>query len=325
MSLRTIYSNLGTLGLLLALLGVVYWQNTGARAVPGLIEDLQSEDVQRQMLAAEGLKAVGPEAKAAVESLVTVATSSSNASLSTAAGGALPSIDLRAVRTVMSAWLPKLQDPDIQVRRDAASVLGALGPVAKPAVPALVAALHDHDLLVRERATRALGSIGIPIDAVMRGLIQSLHDPEWTVRYAAVTQFSFSGFQDADALAVLHELAKDENRAVAQAARSAVASAEHPIQVATYVLMLRQGTNRPYTLHQLAKLGPRAGEAIPAISAILSSGSPLERYLAVCALEAIGVPSLADLMQARSDADPIVQAAAADAVRALEAEKGSKQ
>ena len=32
----------------MALLGLVYWQHTGARAVPGLIENLQSEDRQAQ-------------------------------------------------------------------------------------------------------------------------------------------------------------------------------------------------------------------------------------------------------------------------------------
>jgi len=38
--------NLGGLGLLIALLGLVYWLNTAARAVPGLIEDLQRGDLQ---------------------------------------------------------------------------------------------------------------------------------------------------------------------------------------------------------------------------------------------------------------------------------------
>jgi HEAT repeat protein len=310
---------------LLALLGLVYWQQTGVRAVPGLIEALQSEDLQTQMLAAEGLKAIGPEAKAAVAPLVAAAISSSSPSISTAAAGALPSIDLSAARQVMTTWLPKLQDPDAQVKRDAASVLGGLGPVAKPAVSALIAALDDPDLLLRERATRALGSIGIPVDAVMRELIHALHDPEWTVRYAAVTQFSFSGFSSPESLAILRELTNDSNPSVAGLAKSAVASAERQIQVSTYTYMLKQGTNRTYTLHQLAKLGPRAAETASGIADVLTTGQPLERYLAVCALEAIGPSSLAALKQAVNDTDPIVRETAADAVRALETTEGQKR
>jgi HEAT repeat protein len=67
---------------LIALLGLIYWLNTGDRAVPRLIKDLKSRDLQVQMLAAEGLKEIGSNARATVSVLVTVATSDSNLSLS---------------------------------------------------------------------------------------------------------------------------------------------------------------------------------------------------------------------------------------------------
>jgi HEAT repeat protein len=211
LSFRQIWLNLAALGGLLALLGAFYFANTGARAVPGLIEDLQRQDLQAQLLAAEGLKAIGVEAKAAVEPLTALALSQTNQALSVAAAGALPSIDLNAARKVMQAWLPKLHDADVQIRRDAASTLGALGPVAKPAVTPLVVALNDPDMLVRERATRALGSIGIPLPIVLEGLQQGLRDPEWAVRHAAVMQFAFGGFSGQNVRAQLQALTQDGN------------------------------------------------------------------------------------------------------------------
>lgn len=324
MTSRQIWLNLGGLGLLIALLGLAYWLNTGARAVPWLIEDLQSDDLQAQMLAAEGLKEIGLGAQPAVPALVTVATSNPNPSLNGAAAGALPPIDLSAARQVMAAWLPKLHDADAQTRRDAAATLGLLGPAAKPAVPALVRLLNDQDIVVRERATRALGSIGLPIDMVMRGLLQALQDPEWTVRYAAVTQFSFSGFSSPESLAALRDLTKDSHQTVAGLAQSAVAAAERPMQASVYSLMLNQGTNRTYTLHQLAKLGPRAAEALSGIAAMLTSERPLERYLAASALEEMGPAakeSAPALQRALHDTDPIVREAALTALQSIEHKK----
>jgi len=321
MTHRQIWLNLSGLGLLIALLGLAYWLNTGARAVPGLIDDLQNGDLQAQMLAAEGLKEIGSNARSAVPVLVTVATSDANLSLSGAAAGALPAIDLRAARQVMTAWLPKLHDPDAQIRGYAASAIGALGPVAKPAPTELVRLLSDEDIAVRERATRALGSIGLPSDIVMGGLLKALRDPEWTVRYAAVTQFSFNGFSSPESLAVLRELTKDSNQTVAGLAQSAVATAERLIQASVYSLMLSQGMNRTYTLHQLAKLGPRATDAVSGIAAVLTAEKPLERYLAACALEAIGPAakeSAPALQRALHDTDPIVREAALAALQSIE-------
>jgi len=321
MTHKHVWLNLGGLGVLIALLGIVYWQHTGPRAVPGLIEDLQGTDVQAHPLAAMHLGHIGPDAKSAVPSLLTIATASPSSYGVTTAAGALPAIDLSAARQVMDAWLLRLQDSSPQMRRDAAATLGALGPVAKPAVPALVTLLDDQDTVVRERVTRALGSIGLPIDAVMRGLIQALRDPEWTVRHAAVTQFSFSGFSSPESLAVLRDLTKDSNKTVAGLAQSAVASAERPISVSVYILTLNQPRDRTYQLLQLAKLGPHAAEAVPKLITLLASEQPLERYLTVNALESIG-PAAKNatpaLQRTLDDPDPIIREAAAEALQSIQ-------
>jgi len=324
LSQRQIWQNLGGLGLLTVLLGLVDWQHTGPRAVLGLIEDLHGDDVQAQALAAMHLGHIGPAARPAIPALLTIATASSSSYPRTSAAGALPTIDLSAARQAMAVWLPRHQDSNPQTRRDAAATLSALGPVAKPAVPALVMFLKDQGMGTRERATRALGSISLPIDAIMRGLIEALRDPEWTVRYAAVTQFSFSGFSSPESLAVLHDLTKDSNQTVARSAQSAVATAERPMQVSVYSLMLNQGTNRTYTLHQLAKLGPHAAGALSGIASILTAEQPLERYLAACALEEIGLMAkvaATALQRTLQDTDPIVREAAGATLQSIENKK----
>ena len=48
------------------------------------------------------------------------------------------------------------QDPDRQVRVNAARALGLMGPVARDAVPALRAGLRDPDERVRDAAAEAL-------------------------------------------------------------------------------------------------------------------------------------------------------------------------
>ena len=326
MTRRQIGLNLGGLVVLIALLGVVYWQHTGARAVPRLIEALQSHDLQTQMLAAQGLKDIGVPAQAAVPLLVELATVDSRSSIHSEAAGALPPIDLSAARKVMAASLAKLQDPDPQVRRDAAAVLAALGPVAKPAVHSLLGIISDPNTVVRDRVVRALGAIALPGDNVMRGLLQALRDPEWTVRYAAVTQFSFDGLSSPESLAAVKELTEDSNQTVARLAQSALTSAEHPISISVHLLTLDRSTDRTYPLLQLAKLGPRAAEAVPKLSSLLNADKPLERYLAACALASIG-PAAKDaapaLQRSLQDSDPIVREAAAEALQAIENTKGT--
>ena len=108
---------------------------------------------------------------------------------------------------------------------------------------------------------------------------------------------------------------------VAKLAQLAVASVEHPIQVSIHLLILDQGGDRSHSLLQLARLGPRAVEAVPKLSSLLTAQRPLERYLAANALESIG-PAAAEavpaLRQGLQDADPVVREAVAETLKRIE-------
>lgn len=60
---------------------------------------------------------------------------------------------------VMPSMIEALRNTDVRVRANAALVLGAFGPAATPAVPALARALRDENPRVREVAGEALTRI----------------------------------------------------------------------------------------------------------------------------------------------------------------------
>jgi HEAT repeat protein len=65
-------------------------------------------------------------------------------------------------RHVVPGMIVALRNVDAGVRANAAVVLGAFGPAANPAVPALAGALEDPNLRVRELAGEALNRIVSP-------------------------------------------------------------------------------------------------------------------------------------------------------------------
>jgi HEAT repeat protein len=289
MTQKQIGLNLAALVALIVLLAGWYWQSTGARAVPALTGSLADERAKVRVMAATALAEIGPAASAAAPALLDQALRDSNLNASATAAGALAKIDLTAARQVMSASLPQLASGDADARRRACEVIASLGPVARPAVPRLVEASKDPDEVVRGRAVAALGSIGLPAAQVVPALIAALGDPAPGVRYTAVLQFSFAQVPEA-AIPALTTRLGDEEKSVAGLAERALAAARQGqmANVPVLAMMLRMGSSRDYTLLQLAKLGPRAAGAVPALVPILREPRALDRYLAAEALGAIG-------------------------------------
>jgi len=323
MTQKQIWMNLGGLAALIALLALFYWQSTGARAVPAMTAALKHPDSKIRAAAAQMLADIGPAARPAVPELLNQALHDPVLYAGTTAAGALPKIDLAAARQVMAAYVPALHDADTDNRREACAMLGSLGPVAKPAVPALGAALDDPQETVRMHAVGALGEIGIPASVVIPTLAKALHDPSPVVRHRAVSQFAFSMPPIESVVPYLKELTEDKDQSVATLAKSALSSPHRLAKdrTAVYSTMLQMGNANEYALRQLAQLGPEAAGTVPAVIPVLKDNRPLHRYLAAEALGAIGpgardaVPALTAVLQ---DEDVVVRESVAEALRAIE-------
>ena len=322
MTQKHIWLNLGGLIALIGLLGLFYWTSTGARAVPAMTAALKDSDSKVRVAAAQMLAEIGPAAKPAVPELLNQALHDPVLYAGTTAGGALRKIDLGAARQVMTAFLPALNDADVQTRRTACAMLESLGPVAKPAVPALIAALDDAHETVRMHAVGALGEIGIPATLIIPALAKALHDPAHAVRHRALSQFAFSIPPTESVMPHLKELTEDKDRGIATLAKSALNSPyrQEKDRTAVYNMMLQAGNANDYTLRQLAQFGPEAAGTVPAVIPILKNVHPLYRYLAAEVLGAIGpgakdaVPALTAALQ---DEDAIVRESVAEALRMI--------
>lgn len=319
---REIKVHLLALALLLGLLGLWYWLSTGPRVVPTLMEMLKDDDPSTRIVAAEQLGQIGPAAGAAIPLLLSQATQDGSQHANTTAAAALKWIDLSAARRVMNHFVPRLQDQDVQQRRTACAVLGSIGPVATPAVPALIAATHDADALVRRNALTALAGIGIPHGSVGAALLAGLRDSSSLVRQTAVAQFAFTAPLSDDAAALLTALLNDPDKGIATLARAALdkprtGDAAH---IESLGMMLAHSSARDYALHQLAQLGPAAAASLQSILPLLDDEHPLIRYLAVETLAGMGqgAKQVLPALKLRRDPDPIVQATITETVAALE-------
>jgi HEAT repeat protein len=293
------------------------------RAVPALTEMLRDDDPSARIVAAEQLGQIGPAAQAAIPLLLSQATQDGSQHANTTAAAALKWIDLTAARQVMDHFVQRLHDQDVQQRRTACAVLGSLGPLAKPAVPALLAVAHDSDALVRRNVLIALASIGIPSGPITAALLDGLRDSSSLVRQTAVTQFAFTVPLSQEAVTQMTPLPDDQDRALATLARTALdrpkpGDAAH---VESLGMMIKHATARDYALHQLAQLGPAASDALLPVLPLLQAEQPLIRYLAAEALGAMGPAArqaLSALRERQTDPDPVVRAAVAEAVAGIE-------
>ena len=307
---------------MLGFLGLWYWSSTGARVVPTLIELLKDDDPSTRIVAAEQLGHVGPAAQSAVPQLLSQALQDGSQHANTTAATALKWIDLSAARRVMTHFVTKLQDPDVQQRRTACAVIGSLGPIAKPAVPALVDAAHDADALVRRNALIALASIGMPSPPIGLALLDGVHDSSSLVRQTAVAQFAFTVPLSQDAVVALTPILNDPDKSIATLARTALDKprAGDAAHIESLGMMLGHSSARDYALNQLAQLGPAASDALPPVLALLEDEHPLIRYLAAETIGEMGPAAKHALtaLQLHQDSDPIVRASITEAMSTIE-------
>jgi HEAT repeat protein len=119
--------------------------------------------------------------------------------------------------TATAALIDRLADQDSEVRTGAAQALGAIGPPASEAVPAL-SNLIPSEAAVREAAGQALVKIGAPAIPALRNLLAHANE---AVRAEAVTSLGEMGAPAGTAIPEIAALLKDSSPQVrATAARA---------------------------------------------------------------------------------------------------------
>lgn len=326
MSNREIILHLALLLGLVALGVALYSFQKGPTVVPQLIAELQGNNVRNRESAIRRLEELGPAARAAAPTLLAIARDLRSGSAGNAAA-ALRWIDLDAAQDAMQSALQALQTADTNGKRSAAEILGNLGLLAKPAVPALIAATRDADGLLRDRSLSALGYIGVPAAEIVPLLAAALSDPSDHVRHAAMAAISF-GLPSGAARSIIPALRRLEDdpapavKQLAQFTRSKLERTNSQAELATTVHALKHGDarHREYTLQQLAKRGPAAADSLFEVTAQLAHESALIRYLAVQTIAEMGpaARTAADALRARrEDPEPLIRKSAEAALAAL--------
>lgn len=189
-----------------------------------------------------------------------------------------------------------LRDPDLQIRRSAATALEQLEEKAAPAMAGLVMALRDPDRIVRWAAAKTLGFM--PPDkaeAVILPLAQLLSDPILHVRMQAAVSLEALG-------------------SVAQAAVPALAQS----------LTNKSGDIEPRlaAMYALMKIGPaHLQPALPALIGLLSDRDPRVVRTACQVLAEIGPPAepaIRELRRLIGHEDAEVRLAAAKAILSIQ-------
>lgn len=216
---------------------------------PILLAAVLDREWPSRYVAAEGLATLGPEARPAIPALIDLICSyhlgSAIYETPLFAGRAIYRIDPEAGPR---AVLALLEDPDEDVRCNAARALGAMAPGAPEAIPPLLDLAQRARAMERVHAIRALGLYGEQALCAVPTMLAALDDSNDLV-----------GVREAAATAL-------GNIGPAAAAAAAPALAAQLRQDYRYV----HGT----ALDALAEMGPAASAAIPAVEWYLIHGDP---------------------------------------------------
>jgi HEAT repeat protein len=210
------------------------------------------------------------------------------------AAGAAPAPDAEAEKypREFRAAIAALRHNETWVRRNAAEELGRLGPAARPALPALIAAAVDVEEPVRKSASGALEKI----------------DPEWPASPEA-----------AQAVPMLVKALGSRFTEVWQLASFLLGRIGKPAvpELIDALADRWQDTRQVVVARSLGRIGPAAADAVPALAHELSSEHAHVRQAAAEALGQIGPaaePAVPALIQLLTDRLPASRQAAAVAL-----------
>ncbi len=172
-------------------------------------------------------------------------------------------------KPAVPALAKALKDPVKEVRTGTALSLERIGPEAREAVPALIAALgDDSETDVRGRAAQALGAIGYDNPAAVEALVKALADPARDVRSYAISALGRLGPDGAAATPALVKIMNDPDAGIQRGA-----------------------------VYALGSIGPGAKDAAPALAVACLKGSPRDEIgRALARITAIPPQALIDAL-----------------------------
>lgn len=331
-----------------------------AAAVGPLTDLLRNDSILLQRSAADALGEIGPAAMSAVPQLAALLDRWDELFLKTALARAIIRIappddsnhtraitaltdtlvaaDDDAIRAEASMALAEAGEPAIEaltklighsapaVCWSACDALGEMGPLAAPAVPALVAAIDGehalhHDVCwhsaralglihrlpqesipalvnllahrhppVRVHAAYALAAFGGDARAAAGELRVLLTDEDVEVRLAATRSLGATGDTSPATIAALDAALDDDAGAVTIAAAEALSVLGKPA-VPHLIKRLKQPAFRSLAARVLTDIGPDAAAAVPHLITVLSTEDDAVRREAVHALASVGVAS----------------------------------
>jgi HEAT repeat protein len=141
--------------------------------------------------------------------------------------GLSPSLVFQAMgpnaKPAVPALIGLLQEKSGNTQGYAARALGAIGPSAAAAIPALAGLLDDKDQFVRVSAVEALGHLG---SSAVPTLVQALQNKDWLVRAKAAEGLGAIGSAAAPAATALREKLRDGDAEVRRCAAVALGRAK---------------------------------------------------------------------------------------------------
>jgi HEAT repeat protein len=265
---------------------------------------LHDADPNNQVLAADAVGHMGPDAEELVPDLVQLLTVS-NETVRSHAGKSLTDLGVVAVPSLILA----LKQPEPAMRVAAADTLGNIGPAAKEAIPDLATMLGDEDHEISRHAASALGHIG---PAAVPELIEVAR---WRSRYTtdmASTAFASLKADDATVRGLVQLMGnvKEDPGVRAFAAKALGYMPEKALSVQPEIIRAMGDENNDVRTSARWALGQIGPKAIPALKEALKDSNPRIRSGAAFALGSIGPAAeeaVPDLLRVMKDDDRTVR------------------
>lgn len=253
----------------------------------------KNKDGRVRMAAAEALGYSGllaPASEAAVDALLP-ALNDPEDDVQGMVAVSLVNLDAWRGQDVVPALIKALKSTEAEglLPSSAARALGALGPAAEPAIPALTETIRRGQPFIADHAAEALGKIGPAAVPALRELLSS---STGTVRAHAAKALGSAGASAEDTVPSLLESLKRDSPSVRAAAARALgearASSDEVIAALTTALADKNRDVRNAAIRALGRIGSKARSAVPDLVKLLDELHSFEHAAVMRTLGAIG-------------------------------------